>query len=213
MSEKFSSSFDDSIFFGKALELGNRLSSTSHLQKMDRRLPDEEGTAIFKPLRNYVCWDEVDANEALEDIVRKRDDRGRKPIPVVLDFGDKFKIGLSIFSPFIVTNIPTPQRLDAKTQQLLSVNTTFFCQDIGRTLNSKDLVPFFQYGNHSRIFLTEEEWSSIRNFGDPATIKLVGFKSQSSIKVRFPYILLPHLIFFFSKSLSHSSSVVLCNPK
>ena len=178
--------FDEVKFFRNALEQeGNRVTSTSiPFQKtVNRQIQEDDDKAIYHPLKNYVCWDESDASEALEDIVRKRDIRKRRLTPVVLDFGNKLKIGLEVFSPLILATIPHPQKLDARTQQVVRTDTSLLCSDTGRTLAPEDVAHFFQYGNHSRVFMTNEELRSIRNFKDPATFKLVGFKPQSSIKV------------------------------
>lgn len=183
MTSAATDNFDENCFYDKVIVNGNEISKKSKLKRVLEQPPNTVNDVESEMQNSYICWNDSDRTESLDDIVRRQEVRKRKIEPVIMDLGNGISIGIKLLSPIVSTTIPQPVKFDAMTQKLVRLENSLICNDTGRALTPNDVSTFFQYGNHSRVFVNEKELKALRTYANPARMKVVCFKPQASIKV------------------------------
>jgi len=159
--------FDEKKFFKESLAKQN-LNNQSELEI------ELESEAII-----YMAPSDL---EDMNSFVKKKDFPKRRLAPMMLNIGENIHVGLDLYPFYMKASVPSKEKVDAKSNQILRRAMKNVCIDTLNDLTPDQILPFFQFGIDARVFFTKEEVALIKNFGEAHTFTLLGFKHVDCIK-------------------------------
>ena len=123
----------------------------------------------------------------LEDDLRVKEMKKRSVASVPLTIGPNFKMAVKMYSLYKRATKESPQWLDSRTNQPLTVETRWICSDTGQILDDSQIRTYHEYGpTKERIYFTKDEMKKLKTFGTPS-LTLMGFKPIEKLKPYYQY--------------------------
>eukprot|EP01083_Nonionella_stella_P019293 53632_1 len=123
----------------------------------------------------------------LEHDLRVKEMKKRCLSSVPLTIGPNFKMAVKMYSLFRRATKESPSWLDARTNQPLTTQTRWICNDTGQILDDSQIKTYHEYGpTKEKIYFTKAEMKELKTFGNPS-LTLMGFKPLDRLKPYYQF--------------------------